>query len=199
MATTIKPVIATILKHEGGYQNNKADAANKNSRGEWVGTNLGITPQVYEEYFKEVPSQADMRRLKKEQAAAIYEENYVRPVRDNLGIPEDSPVFAQVVDIAVNHGYSGAVAMVQRAANTTVDGKAGPGTQQAIAAMSPSDLNEALVAARKEEYSRIVKSKPETATFLKGWNRRAESFSNPQESTDGERKPKPDPLAAEGI
>lgn len=199
MTTEISPVLKKILRHEGGYQNKKSDAANKNSRGEWVGTNLGITPQVYEEFFGEVPSQADMRRLKKEQAVAIYEDKYIRPVRDNLGIPEDSPVFEQVVDMAVNHGYSGAVALVQRATGASVDGKAGPGTQKAIAAMDPYELNEALVDARKAEYERIIKSKPETAEFRNGWNKRAESFRKPQESKDGQSKPKPDPVAGAGV
>ena len=191
--------IETILKHEGGYQNKTTDAANKNSRGEWVGTNRGITPAVYEETYGKVPTGRDMQKITKQEAMDIYRKQYARPIQKNLGISPHDPMFGHILDIAVNHGYSGAVALVQRASGAKVDGKAGPGTQEAIAAMDPHALNEALVDARMAEYDRIIKSKPETAGFRNGWNKRAESFRNPQESKDGKSKPQPDPVAGEGI
>ena len=185
--------LSKVLKHEGGYQNNKSDAANKNSKGQWVGTNKGITPQAYEEYTGEVPTQRDMMKLSKDKASAIYTANYVRPIVDNLGIKPTSPLFEQVLDMAVNHGYSGAVAIIQRAAGTEVDGKAGPATAQAIAALPPEELNNRMVDARQAEYARINKAKPETATFSKGWNKRAESFRR----DNGESKPESAPVAGE--
>ncbi len=184
----------TILKHEGGYQNNKADAANKNSKGQWVGTNKGITPQAYEEFYGEVPTQRDMMKLSKDKAKAIYTENYIRPVVDNLGIKPTSPLFEQVLDITVNHGYSGAVALVQRAAGTQVDGKSGPATTEAINSLSPEVLNNRLVEARKQEYARQIQSEPKKSTFAKGWDKRAESF-RVEETEDGGVRPEPAPVA----
>ena len=169
-------VVDKILEHEGGYQNLKEDKANKNSKGEWAGTNYGITPAVYEEEYGKAPSAEDMKGLTEKQARSIYEKRYVKPVKKNLGIPEDHPAFEQVVDMAVNHGYSGAVALVQRAAGAKVDGKAGPGTRKAIAALDPAALNEQLVDARVAEYQRLAKSDPAKATFLNGWLNRAETF-----------------------
>jgi len=179
--------ISKVLKHEGGYQNKTTDHANKNSEGQWVGTNLGITPAVYEEHFGKVPTAKDMQKLKKADAIEIYEERYAKPIEKNLGISPDSDNFEQVLDIAVNHGYSGAVSMVQRAIGAKVDGKAGPATRAAIA--ETPDLNNKLVDARHAEYDRIMKSKPETSVYAKGWHKRAESFR--KEATE-----QPDPLAA---
>jgi lysozyme family protein len=169
-------VVEKVLQHEGGYQNSKADAANKNSKGEWVGTKYGITPAVYEEYFGKTPTQQDMRKLKREDAKKIYEERYVEPIKRNLGVDESNPAFPQMVDMAVNHGYSGMVAMLQRATGATVDGKAGPGTRQALQSVDPMALNEALVSTRIQEYDRITKARPETSAFLEGWINRAQSF-----------------------
>ena len=185
--------IETILKHEGGYQNKTTDDANKNSKGQWVGTNRGITPAVYEEVNGKVPSARDMQKLTKQEAIDIYRKQYAKPIKENLGISPDSDHFAQVLDIAVNHGYSGAVAMVQRAVGAKVDGKAGPATRAAIA--ETSDFNNKLVDARHEEYDRIMKSKPKTSVYAKGWHKRAESFRKeapeaPQQPVEG------DPLAA---
>lgn len=166
----------TILKNEGGYQNNKSDSANKNSKGEWVGTNKGITPKAYEEFYGTVPTKRDMMKLSKDEAKEIYTENYIRPVVDNLGIEPTSPLFEQVLDITVNHGYSGAVALVQRAAGAKVDGKSGPATAEAINSLPPEVLSNRLVEARKQEYARQIQAEPEKSTFAKGWDKRAESF-----------------------
>lgn len=166
--------ISKVLKHEGGYQNKTTDDANKNSKGQWVGTNFGITPAVYEEHFGEVPTSKDMQKLKKADAIEIYTDRYAKPIEKNLGISPDSDHYEQVLDIAVNHGYSGAVAMVQRAVGAKVDGKAGPATKAAIA--ETPDFNNKLVDARHEEYDRITKSKPKTSVYANGWHKRAEAF-----------------------
>ena len=166
--------IETILKHEGGYQNKTTDDANQNSEGKWVGTNRGITPAVYEEVYGKVPSARDMQKITKQDAVDIYRKRFSRPIKNNLGISPQDPVFGHVLDVAVNHGYSGAVALVQRAVGAKVDGKAGPATRAAIA--ETPDFNNKLVDARHEEYERIIKSKPKTSVYANGWHERAESF-----------------------
>lgn len=169
-------VIDTILTHEGGYQNNKADGANKNSNDEWVGTKFGITPATYEEQFGKVPTARDMRSLSRADAKKIYEEKYVQPVKDNLQIDESDPRFTQVVDMVVNHGYTGAMAILQRASGAKVDGMVGPNTRESFVGVT----NDQLADARIAEYSRITKSQPEKGTFLKGWTKRANSFRDGQ-------------------
>lgn len=186
-------VIAEILRNEGGYQNSKSDAANKNSRGEWVGTNRGITPAVYEEYTGRVPTAKDMRKLSKDLAVDIYEEKYIEPIKRNLEVDEKHPAFTQLVDMAVNHGYSGMVAMVQRTLGTAVDGKAGPETRERLA--GAGDINNELVETRLAEYNRITQSMPETKAFLPGWSKRAERFRR----EDGESESKSDPVAGNGV
>lgn len=169
-------VIDTILKHEGKYQNSSKDRGNWNSKGDQVGTNYGITPQVYEEHFGVIPTQADMKSLTEAQAREIYEKRYVDPVKRNLKIDESHPAFQQLVDMTVNHGYSGMVTMLQRATGAKVDGKAGPGTQKAMQGIDPVKLNELLVDVRIDEYNRQAKSNPDKQVWLRGWINRANSF-----------------------
>ena len=176
----IKKVIDTILKHEGGYQNNPKDAGNRNSKGDLVGTNFGISAPVYEEYFGKIPSASDMKGLKKEEAKEIYKKLYIKPVTNNLGISEDSSAFDQVVDMVVNHGYGNTVPIVQRAVgNIKVDGKSGEGTRAAIEKAlkeNPKAFNNNLVNERKAFYNAIVKSDNSKGVFLDGWLERANSF-----------------------
>ena len=98
------------------------------------------------------------------------------PFKCNLCVDESNPAFPKLVVMAVNHGYSGMVAMLQRATGATVDGKAGPRTRQALQSVDPMALNEALVSTRIQEYDRITKARPETSAFLEGWINRAQSF-----------------------
>lgn len=179
MNQTIKETINAILAHEGGYQNSKNDAGNFNSKGERVGTNYGISAKVYEEYLGRSVSEEDMKALTEKEAVEIYEKQYINPVTNNLGIDPESPIFTQVVDMVVNHGYGNTVPIVQRAVGTKVDGKSGKGTRKAIADMlskDPSELNNALAEERKEFYKAVVRSNPDNKEFLEGWLRRAESF-----------------------
>ena len=102
-------IIDIILKHEGGFQMMPEDAGNYNSEGDLVGTNFGISAPVYEKYIGKVPSVSDMENITEEEARDIYKKDYITPVTKNLGIPEESPAFEQVVDMVVNHGYKNTV------------------------------------------------------------------------------------------
>ena len=174
----ISNVIDTILKHEGGYTNNPKDTGNYNYNKELVGTNFGISAKVFEDYTGKPATASDIKNMTEDTARKIYNKNYITPVTKNLGIPEDSPIFEQVVDMVVNHGYSNTVPIVQMAVNTKVDGASGKGTRKAIqkALKNPDSLQKELVKNRAGFYNDIVKRDPNQSVFLKGWLNRAYSF-----------------------
>jgi len=179
----IQKALDIVLKHEGGYTANRNDRGNYTSKGKLAGTKYGISARVYESAVGKEPTAKDIKNLTKEEAKEIYRTEYVRPITDNLGVKPTSPVFPQVLDMAINHGYSGAVAIVQRALGVKVDGKAGPATQTALQNADLTQLNDSLVDQRIAEYERIVKSDPAQKTFEKGWAKRAESFRTEPKDT----------------
>lgn len=169
-------ILDRVFENEGGYQRDKNDKGNKNSRGELVGTNFGITPKVYEEFFNKIPSVEDMRDLTKETAAQIYERFYVNPILRNLKVSEDHVALPQMVDMAINHGYSNMVTMLQRATGADADGKAGPKTIAAYMGVSPVELNQRLMQERRKFYEAIVENDPSQSKFFNGWIKRLEKF-----------------------
>ena len=179
MSNTDK-VLNTILKHEGGFQISSKDKGNYNSAGDLVGTNFGISAPVYEEYTGKTPSVSDMKNITEDEAREIYKKSYITPVTKNLGIPPESDVFEQVVDMAVNHGYRNTVRIIQRAiGNIKDDGKAGPITKKAILKAikdNPIGFNNSLVNSRSNFYKQIVNKNPSQQEFIKGWLGRASSF-----------------------
>ncbi len=176
----IDKVLDTILDHEGGFQISSKDKGNYNSAGDLVGTNFGISAPVYEKYIGKPPSVSDMKNITEGEARKIYKKSYITPVTKNLGIPPESDVFGQVVDMVVNHGYGNTVPIVQRAiGNIKVDGKSGAGTRKAISKElkdNPTGFNNSLVNSRSNFYKQIVNNDPNQQEFIKGWLDRASSF-----------------------
>ena len=193
-------VLDEVLENEGGYQRMPEDKGNKNSKGQLVGTNFGISAPVYEKVLGRPPTVEDMKDMSEDEAREIYRDQYIRPVKENLGVLPDHPAFPQIVDMAVNHGYSGATSILQRALGTKVDGKAGPATRKKLADADPKELNDKLVDERINEYNRTAQRDDSQAKFLKGWTNRAERYrigdeaaDAPQQFTDSPTIPTPPP------
>ena len=168
-----------ILLEEGGYQASEKDTGNFNSSGELVGTNYGISAPVYEEYLGRPVTRQDMEDLPVSVAGKIYRKNYIQPVIKNLGVPIDSPVFKQVLDMTVNHGYGNTTKILQNMLGLEQDGKSGNMTRDAIKQRmkeSPLQFNNDLVSTRKNFYNKIVAADPRQKDFLQGWINRAERF-----------------------
>ena len=170
-----------VFKHEGGYQANKEDTGNYNSAKELVGTNFGISAKVYEDYLGRSVTADDMKKMTKSDARLIYSKNYIPAVVRNLGVPENSPLFPQVLDLVVNHGYGNAAKIINGVVlNDPSDNKSGPKTRAAIqlAMKEPKKFNNSLVEARLGFYNDIIKSKPDNKKYIKGWTNRAKSYSS---------------------
>lgn len=140
-----------ILNHivsdqiEGGYQNMQTDKGNYLD-GKNIGTNRGITPKAYKEYYGKAPSVEDMKNLTKEQAKEIYISDYIK--KPKLDLIKDPAIRYAVVDFGINSGPATAIKQLQRVVGAGVDGKMGPNTIAAIENYE-GDLVEDLTEARK--------------------------------------------------
>jgi lysozyme family protein len=82
-----------------------------------------------------------------------------------------------IVDTAYNCGVPFTIRMVQKCANTDVDGNFGNGSLKAINTSPQSILFSSLKQARIQRYLDIVAKYPKNQKFLKGWMNRTNSFS----------------------
>ena len=96
--TTFNKIIEVVLQHEGGYVNDPDDLGGE--------TKYGITKRFYPD--------VDIKNLTKEQAKHIYHTDYWRRAKCD----EVPPYLRHIYfDMVVNFGQSGAVKVLQRAAN----------------------------------------------------------------------------------
>lgn len=154
-------VFDRVVMHEGGYQCDPADRGNwtggRVGQGELKGTNRGISAMTY--------PHLDIKHLTDEQIKAIYFEDWWQA----LGMDRFRPAMQyQLFDAAVQHGWSRAVRMLQRAGGAKADGIIGPNTLKAINALDINDLVMRFVSYRVRFYTKI-------STFNKygrGWMRR---------------------------
>ena len=169
------PIGEIILKHEGGFVNDKFDSGGA--------TNFGITHTTLASWRKHEVTVEDVRNLTVEEARDIYEIQYLKkPKIDWLPFP-----FPQVLvlDMAVNHGPGRAIKILQKTINLagrgpiSVDGGMGPATKAAAEyaqnQMGPYFQN-AIVEERKAFYEAIMAKNPTQERFRNGWMNRADSF-----------------------
>jgi len=149
--------VEVILKHEGGYVNDKMDPGGE--------TNMGISKRAY--------PNLDIRSLTVEDAKRIYYEDYW--VRSKA---REVPKSLRLIyfDMVVNMGRSRAVKIMQKALNnkgwfTVVDGGIGPET---IGNLKRSKLEaDRLRSYRVKHYADLVSKKPKLERYYYGWFRRA--------------------------
>lgn len=144
-----------VLRHEGGFVNHPADPGGM--------TNLGVTRAVWQEFTGETASESDMRALRVEDVAPLYQSRYWAKCRcDALPSGLDYAMF----DYAVNSGVSRACKTLQGLVGATPDGVIGPATIAAVGA--GNGLIERLCDTRLK----FLKSLAHWPTFGKGWERR---------------------------
>jgi len=156
MKITFEEIIEQVLEHEGGYVNDPHDAGGE--------TNFGIAKRFY--------PNVDIKNLTIEQAKKIYHQDYWRPAKCDEVPPKLRHIY---FDMCVNFGRSGAVRVLQRAANAKnrnkieVDGGMGPATLKAIQNLELERVR----AYRVLRFANLVIKKPEQERFWFGWFRRA--------------------------
>ena len=162
MNDNFEQALATVLRSEGGYVNNKADPGGM--------TNLGVTKRTYEQYVGHPVDEDTMRGLTPELVEPLYKKMYWDAIRgDSLPDGVDYCVF----DCAVNSGPGRAAKFLQEIVGVKPDGGIGPITLAAVKArtITPEDTK-ALITAFCNKRIQFWESLPTFATFGKGWTRR---------------------------
>lgn len=147
-----------ILKHEGGYVNHPKDPGGA--------TNKGVTQKTYDSWRdRQGQPRQSVRSISDSEVSAIYRRDYWDAIKgDDLPAGVDYAVF----DFAVNSGIDRASRYLQEVARVAADGKIGPATLAAVAALSPANVINSLCDARMA-FLRGLRTFP---TFGKGWTTR---------------------------
>ncbi|MFY7671603.1 glycoside hydrolase family 108 protein [Tenacibaculum sp. MEBiC06402] len=149
----------TALKFEGGYQKISSDPGNYNSKGELVGTNLGISAKVYESWIGRPPTEEDMLAITKEIATSIFKTWYWDAVRASE--INSQAVAENIVDHAINAGPKSIGKIVQVVLNKyfnkslIVDGAIGHKTVVSINEVNPTKLFQRISQYRLNYYESI--------------------------------------------
>ena len=149
--------IGVVLKHEGGYVNDKSDPGGE--------TRYGISKRAYPDL--------DIKNLTISQATEIYKKDYWLRGKCDKVPPKLRLIY---FDMVVNMGKKRAVKILQTAINnkgvaTTIDGGIGPQTLNNLrkAKLEPERLR----AYRVKYYGDLVNRKPSLERYYYGWYRRA--------------------------
>ena len=100
MAVRIDQVWSQLRVVEGGYKADPSDLADYNSKGELVGTNMGVSAPTYEEVLGRPPSMADMKAIPVGLAQQVADERFLKP--NKLHILNSAPV-ASILLGAIYH------------------------------------------------------------------------------------------------
>jgi lysozyme family protein len=147
--TRFDKCVEFILRHEGGYSDDKSDRGGE--------TNFGISKRQF-------PS-LDIRKITREDAKNIYRSEYwLRAGCDKLPNGIDLLVF----DTAVNRGVYRALQRLQVALRVKADGIIGPQTRAAIKAADLIALIDEFTARRFVAYARLA----QFPRYGLGWTRR---------------------------
>lgn len=148
---------ALTLKHEGGYVNNPKDPGGM--------TNLGVTRRNWEAYVGREVAELEMRRLTPKLVMPFYKKMYWDKIK---GDQLPSGVDFAAYDFAVNSGVSKASKVLQSIAGTVPDGIIGPKSLEAINAVPPDEMINAICMERLQ----FLKGLSTWSTFGKGWGSR---------------------------
>ncbi len=162
-------IIQQVLKFEGGYTNDPADAGGA--------TNFGITAADYGAFLKlgRNATPAEVEAMPQSDAIAIYIAQYL--TAPNFIAVTDDKLRMILVDCGVLYGTGMAARWLQAAVGANPDGKVGKDTitalNVAIAAGKVADIRKAVVGARFKRTAAIVVNNPTQVHFLQGWINRA--------------------------
>jgi len=163
---TDEQIVDDVLKREGGFVNDPADAGGP--------TNYGITAHQLAEWRGRPVTTRDVAELTQNEARAIYLNRYV--VEPGLHRVDGTLLRAALVDAAVNHGAPQTIRALQRAVGVKEDGELGEQTLAAIKDLGEHGAMARFLAERVRLYGRILSSKPAEYRFAGGWLNRLAEF-----------------------
>jgi len=175
MSDRIGDLIARVIKREGGYVNNSADAGGP--------TKYGITLATLHEYRGTAVGAADVMNLSEDEAAQIYRTRYFPA---GLEAIDNDAVLEELFDYGVNSGTGAAVSALQTILKReglyqgAIDGAFGP--QSAVALGKVKNWPALFYAIKCERYElllRYIGRRPDQAQFATGWANRLDTIESP--------------------
>ena len=173
--STFEDAIPTILRHEGGFNNDPQDAGGA--------TNFGVSLRwlkaqgLLEDLEQEDRTQDEIvviKSMTQEQAAALYKSYWWNPY--NHGAIDSQLVATKIFDCAVNMGAPRAHRIVQVALGFTQDQRDGILGVKSMAEINAAGAAPLVVQIQNLQaafYRQLVVANPARAKFLNGWLRRA--------------------------
>jgi lysozyme family protein len=169
--------IPTILRHEGGYVNDKDDPGGA--------TNWGVSLRWLQSQGEEIGDLdhdgdidvQDIAKMTQEQACAIYQNSWW--TRYGYSYLKAQAVATKVFDMAINMGAKQAHKLVQRAVNRYgshqlfEDGVLGPMSMSCINDCNGDFLLNLIREEQATFYRNLARTKPKLSKFLRGWLKRA--------------------------
>jgi len=175
-ANRFQYAVNVVMRHEGGYANNKNDPGGV--------TNFGISLRYLIDIENDINGDGsvdakDIKDMTAEEAKLLYKKYWW----DKYGYNsiKDLSLATKIFDLSVNTGPSRAHKILQKSINTlqkeslSVDGDFGMYTLQATNKLPPDKLLTAIREQAKLFYTNLVAKKPRLVVFIKGWLARAES------------------------
>jgi lysozyme family protein len=161
MKENFQKALELMLKHEGGFTDDKRDPGNKNGGS----TNLGVTQAVYEQWIGRKVTHEEMKALKPENVAPIYKHNYWKRLScDQLPAGLDFFCFTY----GVNAGTGRSAKTLQGLIGAKQDGGIGPKTLAMLERHGVKDLLQRMHDKRQGFYEGLNTFKH----FGNGWTRR---------------------------
>lgn len=155
-------IFERLLESEGGFQKNSKDRGNWTGgvigKGELKGTKYGISAMSYPD--------VDIENLTKEHAMEIYFNDFYKPFKSELNIP-DYFTF-QFFDSSIHHGTYRTVVFLQRALNVKPDGIFGMVTSKALEFSEPNKVLLLFLAERLD----FMNDLSNWNAFSRGWSQR---------------------------
>lgn len=152
----IKPF---ILKWEGGFANHPADPGGA--------TNKGITLTVFRRYFGSDRTVEDLKNITDEQWDYIFKSGYYNKM--NANYINNKSIALLCVDMCWGSGSITAIKKIQKCLGTTADGIVGKKTLTLLNADDSYGVFQKLWNMRRDWFYAIVKNRPSSIVFLRGW------------------------------
>jgi len=182
MAISLRSILDTIIKEEGGFTDNPADRAHygkanpaQGHRWDCYCTNHGITQATLSDYYNRQATIEDVKNLSEDGARAIYQKRYVEdPGFDAM----PALIRPALVDAGINSGPHRSITWLQDVLNQNgygplpADGILGPATRAAAekAASEMGDrLASALIEQRRRFLEHLIATNPSQKRFERGW------------------------------
>lgn len=156
-----KRIIPVLLDHEGGFVDHPSDPGGA--------TNMGITIKTLSSHLGRPATKEEVRALTKEQAMQIYHKRYWMPWLDEL---ETDALAGIVFNQGVLNGTTTVTLALQKVIRAIPTGTFDQASMKRLKAYGEVRAAFDLIQAMSDRYADIVKRKPSSIVFIKGWMRR---------------------------